>query len=310
MPQLKNYYDVLGVNEKADADEIKKVYRKLAQKYHPDRNPDKPDAEERFKEVQEAYEVLKDPEKRQAYDRFGKDWKAGQDFRPPPDWERDFTFEEAPFGRAGGFSEFFETLFGRAGQRGGERYTHIRARGEDAHARINISLEEAYAGATRSLTLSTPDESGRATTRTLTVRVPAGVRAGQLIRLAGQGGPGLGGEPNGDLFLEVVLSPHRLFKPEGRDLHMDLPVAPWEAALGKTVPVPTLAGKIQLKIPAGSQSGNRLRVKGRGLPGDPPGDLYVVLTIITPKAETENARALYERMEQELGFNPRAELED
>lgn len=307
--EFKDYYSTLGIKRDATPEEIKRAYRKKARQYHPDVSKEA-DAEERFKEVQEAYAVLKDPEKREAYDRFGKDWKAGQDFSPPPGWEREFASQGDPFAQAGGFSDFFESLFGGAAPRGDDRYAHITARGQDAHAKITISLEDAYAGVNRALTLSTSERGAReAATRTLSVRIPAGVTAGQRIRLAGQGGPGFGGRPNGDLFIEISFAPHRLFRPEDRDLYLELPIAPWEAALGSAIPVPTLGGKVELKIPAGSQSGNKLRLKGRGLPGDPPGNQYVVLSIVTPIADTAAARTLYERMEKEFSFDPRAELE-
>ena len=311
--EFKDYYQTLGVQRDAKPEEIKRAYRRLARKFHPDVSSE-PDAEAHFKEVQEAYEVLKDPEKRSAYDRFGKNWKAGQDFRPPPDWEPDFGFSGGGFTEAGDFSDFFESLFGGARHRGpGGGHAHFRAKGEDINARVAISLEDAYRGTTRSLSLQAPELDGEGRmvtrTRTLNVRIPKGVTEGQRIRLAGQGGPGLGGAPPGDLFLEVVLEPHRLYRAEGRDVYIELPVAPWEAALGRTVTVPTLGGKVDLKIPPGAQAGARLRLKGRGLPGRPPGDQYVVLEVVAPKAETAAARALYEQMEREMAFDPRAKLE-
>lgn len=310
--EFKDYYRTMGVSRDARADEIKRSYRRLARKFHPDVS-DEPDAEERFKEVQEAYEVLKDPEKRAAYDRFGADWKAGQEFRPPPDWEPDVGFTGGGYTDAGEFSDFFESLFGGAGhRRSGGGYTHIRMKGEDIHARIAISLEDAFLGATRTLSLALPelDEQSRLVTRphTLNVRIPKGVMQGQRIRLGGQGGPGLGGASPGDLYLEVAFAPHRLFHAVGRDVFLDLPVAPWEAALGETVTAPTLGGDVELKVPPGSQTGTRLRLKGRGLPGPPAGDQYVVLEIRTPAAESEDARALYERMKRDLAFDPRTGL--
>ena len=310
--EFKDYYKTMGVGRDAKPDEIKRSYRRLARKFHPDVS-EEPDAEERFKEVQEAYEVLKDPEKRAAYDRFGAEWKAGQEFRPPPDWEPDVGFAGGGYTDAGEFSDFFESLFGSAGhRRSGGGHTHIRMKGEDIHARVVISLEDAFLGATRSLSLQLPDldEEGRLVTRihTLNVRIPKGVTQGQRIRLGGQGGPGLGGASAGDLYLEVVFAPHRLFQVAGRDVHLDLPVAPWEAALGETITAPTLGGNVDLKIPPGSQTGTRLRLKGRGLPGKPVGDQYVGLEIRTPTADTGNARALYERMKREMAFDPRASL--
>src|SRR5690625_1906709 len=284
--KFRDYYEVLGVAREASQDEIRRAYRKAARRYHPDVSTEK-DAEERFKEVGEAYEVLKDPEKRQAYDRFGKDWQQGQDFRPPPDWEQDFGFAGGGYAHQDDFSDFFESLFGRGAGRGRGGF---RTRGEDQVVRISLSLEDAYRGVTRTLTLSATeiDRSGqvRPRPRTLNVRIPAGVTDGQRIRLKGQGSPGLGGGPAGDLFLEVSLAPHPHFHADGRDVLLELPVTPWEAALGATVSVPTLGGVVDLRIPAGSQSGRKLRLKGRGLPGEPPGDQYTELRIVTPKADS------------------------
>ena len=310
--KFKDYYETVGVERAATPDEIKRAYRRLARKYHPDVSKE-PDAEERFKEVQEAYEVLKDPEKRAAYDRFGADWKAGEEFRPPPDWRPDVGFAGGGYTGAGEFSDFFESLFGGVGhRRSGAGHTHIRMKGEDIHARIVISLEDAFLGAARRLSLELPelDEQGRlvTATHTLNVRIPRGVMPGQRIRLGGQGGAGTGGAPAGDLFLEVSFAPHPLYHVSGRDVYLDLPVAPWEAALGETVTVPTLGGDVDLKVPPGSRTGTRLRLKGRGLPGQPAGDQYVVLEIQTPEAETDDARALYERMKREMAFDPRSGL--
>jgi curved DNA-binding protein len=304
--EYKDYYKLLGVSRGASQDEIKKAYRKLARKYHPDVSKE-PNAEERFKEVNEAYEVLGDVEKRRAYDDLGGNWRSGQDFRPPPGWEDIFGGvrgggRAAPgFGEEGGFSDFFETLFGGGRRAGGGRTGGgFQARGADQAARIEITLEQAAHGGSMSVQLG----SGRK----LQVKIPAGVTEGQRIRLAGQGGPGVGGGPSGDLFLEVAIRPHPRFRVEGRDIQLDLPVTPWEAALGATVNVPTLGGRVELKIPPGSQSGRRLRLKGRGMPGQPPGDQYVILQIVTPPADTPQARSFYERMQKELPFDPRAHL--
>jgi curved DNA-binding protein len=311
---FKDYYEIMGVDRKATQDDIKRAYRKLARKYHPDVSKE-PDAEVRFKELGEAYEVLKDPEKRAAYDQLGADWKAGQDFQPPPGWDAGFEFSGGGFGGRGtsGFSDFFETLFG--GVPGGPgRRTHggFRSQGEDHHAKVQIDLEDAFHGASRSVTLRSPeaDASGRVAMkeRTLNVRIPKGVKQGQRIRLAGQGAPGMGGGPRGDLFLEVEFRPHPLYRADGRDLTLDLPIAPWEAALGATVKVPTPGGRVDLKIPAGTVSGKRMRLKGRGIPGKAPGDLYVVPQITVPPADSESAKAFYRRMAEEMAFNPRAGL--
>jgi curved DNA-binding protein len=314
--QFKDYYQILGVSRDAGQDAIKRAYRKLARKYHPDVSKE-PDAEERFKEIGEAYEVLKDPEKRAAYDSIGKQWQGGEDFQPPPDWERGFTFSGGGFtdADAGHFSDFFETLFGRATQ-GRDFYdaTHLRAKGGDQHAKLRISLEDAYRGTTRTLNLSTPelDNQGRLShrSRTLNIKIPQGVIAGQRIRLTGQGAPGVGGGPRGDLYLEVEFEPHPLFRAEQRDIYLELPVTPWEAALGQTVTIPTLDGKVDLKIPPGSQSGTKLRLKDKGLPGNPPGDQYVVLRMVTPRADTAQAKELYAQMAEQIPMNPRAELEE
>ncbi len=312
--EFKDYYAIMGVARDATQDEIKRAYRKLARKYHPDVSKE-PDAEARFKEVGEAYEVLKDPEKRAAYDQLGSQWRAGQEFRPPPDWDAGFEFSRGGFeaGDAAAFSDFFESLFGRArggGSAGGPG--GFRARGQDHHAKVLVDLEDSLHGATRSITLRTPEltPDGHVTTRehTLNVRIPKGVRPGQQIRLAGQGGPGMGKAPAGDLYLEVEFRAHALYRVDGADLYLDLPVAPWEAALGASVQVPTPAGKVDLKIPPGSSQGRRLRLKGRGIPAKEPGDLYVVLQIALPQADTERAREFYRRMQAEMNFDPRADL--
>ncbi len=315
--QYKDYYAVMGVKKDATQDEIKRAYRRLARKYHPDVSKEA-DAEAHFKEVGEAYEVLKDPEKRAAYDQLGANWKAGQDFRPPPDWDAGFEFSGGGFtgGDAADYSDFFETLFGRGF--GSAFHTAHRgagdfhAPGQDHHAKVLIDLEDAFSGATRTITLRTPelDPQGHVVTRerTLNVRIPKGVRQGQQIRLAGQGTPGIGQGPAGDLYLEIEFRPHRLFRVDGRDLYIDLPVSPWEAALGAKVKLPTPAGVIDLTIPAGSSGGRKLRLKGRGIPAGQPGDLYAILQIALPPADNEKAQALYRKMAQELAFNPRAGL--
>jgi curved DNA-binding protein len=305
--EYKDYYKTLGVARDATQAEIKRAYRKLARKFHPDVSKE-PDAESRFKEINEANEVLHDPEKRAAYDALGSSWHAGQDFRPPPGGvHHDFHFGPD---EAAEFSDFFSSIFGREFRPGAQ--DHRRRRGQDQSARIGIDLEEAYRGGTRQLRLDVPEigADGRVTsrTRTLNVRIPAGVTQGRQIRLAGQAAPGLNGGPAGDLYLEVDINPHRLFTADGKDVQLRLPITPWEAALGASVSVPTLGGTVNLKIPPGSQSGQRLRLKGRGLPGDPPGDEIVVLEIVTPPATTEVAKAAYRDMAERLHFNPRAEM--
>jgi curved DNA-binding protein len=308
----QDYYKTMGVARDATPDSIKRAYRKLARKYHPDVSKE-PKAEEKFKAMQEAYEVLKDPEKRAAYDQLGANWRAGQEFRPPPDWGRQFEFSTARGGDDSGFSDFFSSLFGSgspfsrtAGGRG------FAAPGQDHVARVAITLEEAYRGSTRNIELQSPQAGmdGRATMqpRTLRVTIPAGVVAGQRIRLAGQGSAGMGGGPAGDLYLEIGFEPHPLFAADGRDIVLTLPVAPWEAALGAVVPVPTLGGNVDMRIPAGARSGQKLRLKGRGLPGKPPGDQIVQTKIVIPPADSPRARELYEHMQRDLAFDPRAEL--
>jgi curved DNA-binding protein len=317
--KFKDYYEVMGVARDASPDDIKRAYRKLARTYHPDVSKEK-DAEERFKEVGEAYEVLRDPEKRAAYDQLGKR-PAGEEFRPPPDWQ--FDFGEA-MGRAGArasatggagddagaYSDFFENLFGGLG---GGRRGGFRARGMDASAEVDITLEEAFAGTTRTLNLQRLErgQDGRMRPRNqqIQVKIPAGVTDGQQIRVAAQGEPGAGGEPAGDLFLRLTVVPHRLFRLEGRDIWLDLPITPWEAALGETVRVPTLAGRVDLKIPKGSQTDRQLRLKERGLPGRPPGDQFVVLKIVTPPASDSAREALYKEMAAKMAMNPRQALE-
>lgn len=310
--EFKDYYAIMGLERGASADEIKRAYRKLARKYHPDVSKE-PDAEARFKDLGEAYEVLKDPEKRAAYDQLGQAWRPGQEFRPPPGWDAGFEFSGDRF-EQGGFSDFFEELFGRrragpsARPRGGERF---RARGQDHHARVLIDLEDAIHGAVRRITLQvpqlTPDGHVSLQERELDLRIPPGVREGQQIRLTGQGAPGQGGA--GDLYLEVVLRPHRLYRVDGRDLYYTLPVAPWEAVLGANVAAPTPAGSVELRVPPGSRGGQKLRLRGRGLPGSPPGDLYAVLELVLPEAATETQREAWRALAASSGgFDPRKGL--
>ena len=313
---FKDYYDIMGVKRDASQDEIKRSYRKLARKYHPDVSKES-DAEIHFKEVGEAYEVLKDPEKRAAYDQLGENWQGGQDFNPPPNWDAGFEFSGGGFtgGDASSYSDFFESLFGQgfAGAQTGHRQTGgYHAHGEDHHARVLIDIEDAYSGATRGITLNAPelDKSGHMVTkqRTLNVKIPKGVKQGQRIRLTGQGSPGIGSGKAGDLYLEIEFKAHSFYRVEGHDVYLDLPVSPWEAALGASIKVPTPDGQVDLKIPPGTASGNKLRLKARGIPGKPAGDFYVVAQITLPKADTDKAKELYRKMQQELSFNPRVKL--
>jgi curved DNA-binding protein len=306
--QYKDYYATLGIERDATPEAIKRAYRKLARKYHPDVSEER-DAEERFKEVQEAYEVLKDPDKRQAYDRLGRDWRQGEDFAPPPGWQPDAG---AGFHDARDFSDFFAAIFGDGGVRQRAQRGGFQLRGQDLHVKVHVALEDAYAGRTRSFAFAVPEIDAHGETRrerkAINVAIPRGITAGQRIRLAGQGGAGFGGGPPGDLFLEVEFDPHPLFQVEGRDVYLELRLAPWEAALGAKVKVPTLGGTVELSIPAGTQSGRRLRLQGRGLPGTPPGDQYAVVSIVVPEARTEADRALYREMERLMPIAPRAGL--
>jgi curved DNA-binding protein len=332
--EFKDYYKIMGVARNATEAEIKQAYRRLARKYHPDVSKEK-DAEARFKEVGEAYEVLRSPEKRAAYDQLGSGPRPGQDFRPPPDWGAGFEFSGAGPGAGSGhedYSDFFEALFGsaRSGAQRHARRGFDTGRGEDHHAKIMLDLDATLHGGGRTFTLRVPeiDPEGRVITkeRVLNVQVPKGILAGQTIRLAGQGGAPYGegtratdGRPPdgqgpagqgtpGDLYIEVEFQPHPLYRIEGRDLYLELPVAPWEAALGATVKSPTPGGTVDLKIPAGSHAGTKLRLKGRGIPSSPPGDLYVVLEIALPPATTDKVKAAYRALAEAAPLNPRASL--
>lgn len=321
--EFQDYYKTLGVAKTTTDEELKKAYRKLARKYHPDVSKEK-DAEDKFKQVKEAYEVLKDPEKRKAYDQYGQYWKEGQQgFAPPPGGRgrQSSGFGSGGFTGAdtGEFSDFFENMFGGGGgfhqssqgQRGGRRF---QTRGEDLHSKVRISLQDSYEGASRSIQLQVPqaDSSGRVQykLKTLNVKIPKGVLAGQQIRLSGQGGVGSGGGPDGDLYLEIEFEHNAHFSIEGKDVYLRLPLTPWEAALGATVKIPTVTAKVDLKIPANSEAGKKMRLKGKGIPAKDPGDFYVVLDIAVPAATTSEEKDFYAQMAQTFKtFNPRKELQ-
>lgn len=320
--EFKDYYKILAVPRDATAEDIKRAWRRLARKYHPDVSKEK-DAEARFKEMREAYEVLKDPEKRAAYDQFGANWKAGQDFQPPPDWQREHSFRAggadnpfgsgfsgSNFGTSGDFSDFFETLFGQGRGFSFHAGNAGPVRGDDVNAVITIPIEDAFRGATRTITLEVPETgpSGQASRRrrTLNVKIPQGITSGKRIRLEKQGGKSRDGASAGDLYLTVEFEPHPHYRVQGKDVHIELPVTPWEAALGRKISAPTLGGAVDLKIPPGSGSGKTLRLKGRGLPGEPPGDQYVDLKVVVPAATEQEDRELYEKLESRHAVNPRS----
>jgi|SRR5581483_10028301 len=312
--KYKDYYQILGVARGATEDEIKKAYRRLAHKYHPDVSKE-PNAEERFKEIGEAYEVLKDKEKRAAYDRLGQH-RPGEDFRPPPDWAEQFArgFGRGGFG-AGAYTEevdlsdLFGDLFGTA--RGAGRGAKFAMPGQDYEAVVQLPLEDAARGTEVSLDLNVPeyDAEGmpRRKPKTIKVRIPKGVTDGQKLRVPGKGGPGMNGGPPGALYLDIKLRPHPLFQPSGHDLYLEVPVTPTEAALGTAIEVPTLEGRVRLKIPAGARSGQKLRLAGKGLPtpDGAHGDLYAVVQVVTPSTLTPKERELYEQLGRLSTFNPR-----
>lgn len=309
----KDYYKTLGVERTASADEIKKAYRKLVRQYHPDVSKHK-DADAKTKEINEAYDVLGDAEKRAAYDELGRGYRPGQEFQPPPDWGSQFDFNGADG------NDFFADLFAHVGRRGraggagmggmgGGMGGGFRMAGEDIHATIAIDLRDAYQGASRNVTLRIPeqDANGRTVTRdkTLSVTIPKGVTPGQQLRLSGQGHPGIGGGPAGDLYLEVQVNADPRYRIEGSNVYENVPVTPWEAALGASISVPTPSGAVEVTVPSGSQSGRKLRLKGRGIPAATPGDLYLILDVVLPPASSERARELYQEMARDLAFNPR-----
>jgi curved DNA-binding protein len=325
--KFKDYYQIMGVERDATQDEIKRAYRQLARKYHPDVSQS-PDAEMRFKELGEANAVLKDPEKRAAYDQLGSKWEAGQDFRPPPDWNSGFEFSgqghgpsgaaSDQFGSARDFSDFFESLYGQQFDLGRQTHRNDHGAGKDHHAKVMIELEDSYVGATRPFTLHTTevDAQGHVGLRAhqLNVTIPRGIRSGQRIRLTGQGSPGNGQGQAGDLYLEIGFNDHALYRVEQGDVFLDLPLCPWEAALGAVLKIPTPSGIVDLKIPAGSMGGNKLRLKGRGIPSITKlaagvGDFYVVLRIVLSPVVEELDRTFYSNMaEQFSAFTPRATL--
>ncbi len=316
--EFKDYYATLGVDRTASQDEIKRAYRKLARKFHPDVSKES-DAEARFKEVAEAYEALGEPEKRAAYDDVGKRYKQGKEFSPPPGWESGFEFSGADFANGPDLShsDFFEALFGRRGAgprgaRGAREAPH--GPGSDHHAKVQIDLRDAYRGAERTITLRMPqlgaDGQVQIIERQLEVNIPKGIRHGQHLRLTGQGGPAHGGAPAGDLYLEVEFAPHPQFRVDGNDVYVDLPVAPWEAALGATVTLPTPDGSVELAVPAGTAAGRKLRLRGKGIPGTSPGDLYAVLSIALPPADTAAAQDAWRALAKTFGtFDPRRSME-
>ncbi|WP_454784133.1 DnaJ C-terminal domain-containing protein [Legionella sp. WA2024007413] len=292
----KDYYKIMGVSEDASDKDIKMAYRKLARKYHPDISKE-PNAEERFKEMGEAYEVLRDPVKKAEYDNYRRN-KAFHQQGGSTHWRP----EESEHYYSGQFNEdLFENLFGHS------RYRQQPMAGQDYHGKINISLENAFKGTVTNIQIPMTNGS-EVTMQTLKVKIPPGVKSGQQIRLAGQGAPGIHGGPRGDIYLTIQIEKHPLFDLMDGDIYLTLPITPWEAALGATVVVPTLGGKIDLKIPPGSQGGQKLRLKNRGLPGKTPGHQYVLLKIITPPATTEAATELYKKMEQVMPFNPRDKM--
>ncbi|MSU58383.1 MAG: J domain-containing protein [Pedosphaera sp.] len=324
--QYKDYYASLGVPRGASEADLKKAFRKLAREYHPDVAKDKKKAEEKFKEINEAYEVLGDAEKRKRYDELGANWKGGSDFRPPPGWEQfgggrprgrstagghpDYEFQ---FGGTG-FSDFFESFFSSAARPGGARRgggftteAEYAERGRDIEGDIMVTLDEVVRGSVRAVNVRT-EAVGEAKTKTFQVKIPAGVAEGQRLRIAGRGEAGAGGGTAGDLFLRVRLAKHPDFEVRDHNLIYEADLAPWEAVLGANLSVPTLNGRVNIKIPPGTQNGQKLRVRGRGLPehDGAHGDLIVVARISVPPSVTEAERKLWEKLASESGFNPRA----
>ncbi len=311
--KFKDYYELLGVSRTAEQKEIKKSYRKLARKYHPDINKN-PDAEERFKEIAEAYDVLSDPEKRRKYDELGANYRNGQDFRPPPGWENvRFESFRGP-GTAGGFSDFFESVFGGGSPYTGgpDQRTVWKMRGKDHEAAITIDLQDAFRGAEKVMKLQTGevDEKGRVHrhTKTYNVKIPTGTTEGARIRMKGQGGPGMGGGPSGDLYLRVHIAPNPVFRLKGRALEVDIAITPWEAALGAKVTIPTMDGKASITLQPGTQSGQRFRLRGKGLAGirgQCVGDLLALVKIVVPTTLSAREKALFKELARDSKFSPR-----
>ena len=286
--QYRDYYEILGLTRSADADEVKRAYRKLARKFHPDVSKEK-NAEDKFKEVQEAYEVLRDSDKRAAYDQLGRDFRNGQQFRPPPDWSQRFGSSGGQrFSDLNGFSDFFSSLFGGSGAGAGNS-----GQTDSNAGHLDVTVEEAFVGTKRRVALN---EHGRQ--RQVDVQIPAGVTEGQPLRIAAG---------RTSLIFRIRLRPHHLYEVVGKDVQIELPLAPWEAALGAKVAVPTLGGTVELTVPAGAQSGQKLRLRARGLPGNPAGDQMVTIKLVTPTAHSATEKEAYERMKRDFKFDPRAD---
>ena len=300
--KYKDYYDVLGLSRGATTAEVKRAYRKLARRYHPDVS-EEDNAEERFKEVSEAYEALKDGERRAAYDELGSRWRAGDDFTPPPGWSATHDSHHFEF-TGSNFGDFFESIFGSAAASGtANRHESFRMRGSDRTVAVLITLEDSFYGREQFLELG----GTHGPARRIKFMVPRGITQGQHIRLAGQGMAGYGGEPAGDLLLEIGFLPHPKFTVDGRNTRAILPITPWEAALGAKVEVPTLGGKVAMTIKPGVQAGQRLRLAGRGLPGAPVGDHIIELALIMPAVDSDTKREIFEQMRETMAFNPRSE---